>query len=72
MNLRLRRRRDDQCHEIIEQPAHRMTSDFDLNICRFTLDCVCGAHYDTRYIDEVHELREMHETMAPLIDALET
>ena len=50
---------------------HLMTSDFDMSICRFTLDCACGAHYDTRYIDEVHELREMHETMAPLIDALE-
>lgn len=71
MNLRLRRRHHDARIEPAAPPAHRMTSDFDPSICRFVLDCACGAHYDTRYIDEALELREMHQAMAPLIDSLD-
>jgi len=71
MNLRIRRRQPAASVAIIERPAHEMTSEFDTSVCRFVLDCTCGARYDTRYIDEALELREMHLAMAPLIDELE-
>ena len=51
-------------------PAHQVTSGFSYAQCRFTLDCSCGAHTDTRYIDEALEWREMHEQLAPLSDQL--
>ncbi len=71
MNLRIRRRRPETTVATIERSAHELTSRFDDGLCRFVLDCSCGAHYDTRYIDEALELRELHEAMAPLIDELE-
>lgn len=71
MNLRIRRRRPAADVITIEQSAHQMTSRFDDGLCRFVLDCSCGARYDTRYIDEALELRELHEAMGPLIDELE-
>ena len=36
--------------------AHEMTSDFSTATCRFVLDCSCGAHFDTPYIDEALEI----------------
>jgi hypothetical protein len=49
---------------------HLIESDYRDAICRFTLDCSCGAHFETRYIDEAHEWRELHGTLAPLADQL--
>lgn len=60
----------------LEQPAqrpanaHEMTSDFSTATCRFVLDCSCGAHFDTPYIDEALEIRELHELLAPMSDQL--
>lgn len=51
-------------------PAHEVISGFSYAQCRFTLDCSCGAHADTPYIDEALEWREMHEQLAPLSDQL--
>ncbi|MFZ4485828.1 MAG: hypothetical protein ACOYO9_04500 [Candidatus Nanopelagicales bacterium] len=51
-------------------PSHQVTSGFSYAQCRFTLDCSCGAHADTPYIDEALEWREMHEQLAPLSDQL--
>ena len=51
-------------------PDHQVTSGFSYAMCRFTLDCSCGAHNDTPYIDEALEWREMHERLAPLSDQL--
>ncbi len=51
-------------------PAHLVSSDFSYAMCRFTLDCTCGAHSDTPYIDEALEWRELHEQLAPLADQL--
>jgi hypothetical protein len=51
-------------------PAHEIESDFVSGLCRFTLDCTCGAHWDTPYIDEALEWRELHERLAPLADQL--
>ena len=50
--------------------AHQMTSDFSVGLCRFVLTCTCGAHFDTPYIDEALELRELHLSLAPLTDQL--
>jgi hypothetical protein len=50
--------------------AHNVDSTFRYAICRFTLDCTCGAHFETRYIDEAHEWKELHRTLAPLADQL--
>lgn len=71
MNLRIRRRRPEAVVATLDAPAHQITSRFDTGLCRFVLECTCGAYYDTRYIDEALELRELHETMGPLIDELE-
>ncbi|MBI1349934.1 MAG: hypothetical protein GC156_02315 [Actinomycetales bacterium] len=49
---------------------HLISSRFDTGICRFVLECSCGDHFDTRYIDEALEYRELHETLAPLADQL--
>ena len=50
--------------------AHQVQSDFRHALCRFTLDCTCGAHFDTPYIDEALEWHELHERLAPLSDQL--
>ena len=60
----------------LEQPSarptsdHEMTSDFSTATCRFVLECTCGAHFDTPYIDEALEIRELHALLAPLADEL--
>lgn len=51
-------------------PAHQIESDFCRAICRFTLDCSCGAHHETPFIDEALEWREMHSRLAPIADQL--
>ncbi len=70
MNFRFRR--DRQLTDI--HPAlhddHRMASTFDQGLCRFVITCSCGDHFDTRYIDEALEYRELHERLAPLADQL--
>jgi len=50
--------------------AHHMLSDYSAGLCRFTLTCSCGETFDTPYIDEALELRELHERLAPLADQL--
>lgn len=50
--------------------GHHVTSDFAPSLCRFVLTCSCGDHFDTRYIDEALEYRELHERLAPLTDQL--
>lgn len=50
--------------------GHHIESDFRTAICRFTLDCSCGAHHETPFIDEALEWREMHSLLAPLADRL--
>lgn len=52
------------------RPAHEIESGFDAGVCRFRLHCSCGTDFDTRYIDEALEWREMHEALAPLADQL--
>jgi hypothetical protein len=49
---------------------HEMTSEFSTGLCRFVLTCSCGAYFDTPYIDEALELRELHTSLAPLADQL--
>jgi hypothetical protein len=49
---------------------HLIESAFSTGLCRFTLDCSCGTHFDTPYIDEALEWRELHESLAPLSDQL--
>jgi hypothetical protein len=48
----------------------RSRGDFSSSLCRFVLDCTCGAAFDTNYIDEALEWRELHLTLAPLEDQL--
>lgn len=57
---------------VIERPvpAHQIESDFCMAICRFVLECSCGAHHETPYIDEALEWRELHSRLAPLVDQL--
>lgn len=50
--------------------AHQISSEFSTSSCRFVLDCTCGAHFDTPYIDEALEIRELHMLLAPLSDQL--
>jgi hypothetical protein len=50
--------------------AHVVTSDFSTSLCRFVLECSCGELFDTNYIDEALEWRELHMTLAPLEDQL--
>lgn len=52
------------------RPAHAVESGFDVSRCRFVLDCTCGDHFDTPYIDEALEYRELHAQLAPLADQL--
>ena len=49
---------------------HRVEADFSYARCRFVLNCTCGAHHETNFIDEALEWREMHERLAPLADLL--
>lgn len=78
MNFPFHRGRQDTATRpaIHEDPAavhageHVITSDFSNALCRFVLDCTCGAHFDTPYIDEALEYREMHARLAPLADQL--
>jgi hypothetical protein len=51
-------------------PTHQVTSEFVTGLCRFTLSCTCGAEFDTPYIDEALEYRELHTSLAPLADQL--
>lgn len=51
-------------------PRHRIDSGYDSAICRFTLQCSCGARADTRYVDEALEWHELHLLLAPLADEL--
>jgi len=45
---------------VIARPRHRVESGFSVGQCRFTLDCTCGAHHDTPFIDEALTWREQH------------
>jgi hypothetical protein len=71
--MKFRIRNERQAVEIDDsttQSAHSMSSEFNVGLCRFVLACTCGARFDTPYIDEALELRELHETMAPLADQM--
>ena len=71
MNLPFRHGRNVvTVHSTMPAPDHVMDSDFVVGLCRFTLTCTCGATFDTPYIDEALELRELHEALAPLADQL--
>lgn len=72
MNLPFRRQR--HLTELIRPSAderHVITSGYSNARCRFVLECTCGDHFDTPYIDEALEYREMHELLAPLADQLQ-
>jgi hypothetical protein len=71
MNLPFRRDRHltelpPPAHDV----AHVITSGFSTSLCRFVLDCSCGDHFDTPFIDEALEYRELHEILAPLADQM--
>jgi len=57
---------------VMDRPvdAHQIESDFRMAICRFVLDCSCGAHHETPFIDEALEWRDLHSRLAPLADRL--
>lgn len=59
-----------ELHPPLHEAAHEVTSGFSYAQCRFVLECTCGAHFDTPYIDEALEYREMHERLAPLADQM--
>ena len=66
-------RRDRHLTELrppMHDDAHVVTSGFSSSLCRFVLECTCGAHFDTPYIDEALEYRELHEQLAPLADQM--
>lgn len=52
--------------------AHVVDSTFSTALCRFVLECTCGARFDTNYIDEALEWHELHIALAPLHDQLAT
>ena len=71
MNFRLRRQRQLTDLVTVRHDAdHHIESGFNSGLCRFVLDCSCGDHFDTPYIDEALEYRELHERLAPLADQL--
>lgn len=71
MNLPFRRRLADLGPAPVDPvDGHTMTSDFIMSVCRFVLTCSCGAQYDTPYIDEALEIRELHMMLAPLADQM--
>jgi len=49
---------------LLVPPRHRVESGFSVGRCRFTLDCTCGAHHDTPFIDEALTWREQHQRQA--------
>lgn len=53
-----------------ESRGHVIESDFYAGRCRFVLACSCGSEFETRYIDEALEWRELHELLAPMADQL--
>lgn len=65
-----RRRAHPPTAAVVVEPGHRVESGYDAGSCRFRLCCSCGAEFDTRYIDEALEWRQMHEMLAPLADQL--
>lgn len=65
-----RRRAHAATTAVVIETGHHVESGFDAGSCRFRLHCSCGTEFDTRYIDEALEWREMHETLAPLADQL--
>jgi hypothetical protein len=50
--------------------AHVVDSTFSTALCRFVLECTCGARFDTNHIDEALEWHELHVSLAPLHDQL--
>lgn len=70
MNFPFRRTRSSV--STIERPVspHVMESTFCYAMCRFVLTCTCGEEFDTPYIDEALEYRELHLALAPLNDQL--
>lgn len=76
MSFRFRHDRHDR-HAVDTRPTvdvttHQVLSDYSPGLCRFTLTCSCGETFDTPYIDEALELRELHMRLAPLADQLGT
>jgi hypothetical protein len=69
MKLRFRQR-PVAVHDATRDAEHDMTSEFSVGQCRFVITCTCGASFDTPYIDEALEIRELHLAMAPLVDQL--
>jgi hypothetical protein len=66
-------RRDRHLTEMpppMHDDGHVVTSGFSNALCRFVLECRCGAYFDTPFIDEALEYRELHERLAPLADEL--
>lgn len=71
MNFPFRRDRHITVERTPMYPSkHHMESAFETGLCRFVLTCTCGAQFDTPFIDEALELRELHEALAPLSDQL--
>jgi len=73
MNFPFRRdRRSPSGSTAVQQrpAAHHLDSSFSYELCRFVLVCSCGARFDTPYIDEALEIRELHELLAPISDDL--
>jgi hypothetical protein len=60
----------DPARRVATAPTHVITSEFSAARCRFVLECSCGVSFDTNYIDEALEWRELHTTLAPLEDQL--
>lgn len=44
--------------------AHEIESTFSRGRCRFVLECTCGAHHDTPFIDEALNWWESHRILA--------
>ncbi|MBU6147547.1 MAG: hypothetical protein KGP10_05195 [Actinomycetales bacterium] len=45
-------------------PAHEIESTFSRGRCRFVLECTCGAHHDTPFIDEALNWWDSHRVLA--------
>lgn len=54
----------------VDPARHAITSEFSTGLCRFVLECSCGATFDTNTIDEALEWHELHLMLAPLEDQL--
>jgi hypothetical protein len=57
-------------HPPLHDEGHQVSSTFSYSLCRFVLECSCGAEFDTPYIDEALEYRELHERLGPLADEM--